>query len=101
MFCLAIDIGAFDIAILLSDTGYDVSHVPYLVDWSLPLPDTLLGNDVMLQFFREKAMVVDSLFKISVLTIRRALKDSIAERAQELPLPKSIIAAVQFKDDLT
>ena len=86
---------------LLAETGYDVSHVPYLVDWSLKPPSKLLDDEFMLQYFREKAMLTQTLFRLTLFKIRKVLRDNISEQATQLPLPKSIIAAVQLKDELT
>lgn len=86
---------------VIAEAGYDVSHVPYLVDWSMKPPDPLLENEVMLQYFRERAMLVQGLFKLTVLVIRRAIHDNISQQAPSLPLPKPLISAVQLKDELT
>lgn len=101
VFHLAIDIGAFEIAILLVEIGYDLSRVDFLTDWSLAPPDSLNENQTMLQYFRQGAMLVQSLFRLSVFAVRSKLPGNIPASAELLPLPKSLIQAVQLQDELS
>lgn len=101
VFHLAIDIGAFEIATLLVEVGYDLSRVEYLRDWSTTPPDTLIENQYMLEYFRQGAMLVQSLFRLALLKIRECLDRNIPENAQLLPLPKTMIKAVLLEDELT
>ncbi|XP_060600232.1 serine/threonine-protein phosphatase 6 regulatory ankyrin repeat subunit C-like isoform X2 [Ruditapes philippinarum] len=101
VFHLAIDIGAFEIAMLLVEIGYDLSRVDYLTDWSICPPDTLVGNQSMLEYFRQGAMLVQSLFRLAIFAIRDTLSGHTTEKATLLPLPKQLIKAVQLEDELT
>lgn len=101
VFHLAIDIGAFDVGILLADVGYDLSRVQYLADWSKTPPDTLQRNPTMLAYFRQRATAVQRLFQLTVLAIRNTLSGHISENAACLPLPKSLISAVQICETIS
>lgn len=102
VFHLAMDIGSFEAAILLVEMGgYDLSRVSYLTDWSKSPPAQLLQNPSMLEYFRQGAMLVPSLFRLCVFAIRKRFEGSISDSVKELPLPKLLIHAVQFKDDFT
>jgi len=101
VFHLAIDIGAFDVAAILADVGYDLSRVRYLVDWSETPPSSFSGNEIWLQYFRKRATTVQTMFRISLLTIRNFLSGHITDSATQLPLPKLLISAVQMVDTLT
>lgn len=100
-FRLAIDIGAFDIAILLAEAGYNMSRVRYLVDWSSTPPDSLIDNQIMLEFFRQSAQCVKTLFHITVGSIRNCLSSDITRKSAMLPLPKSLISAIGISQDVT
>ncbi|XP_052782656.1 putative ankyrin repeat protein RF_0381 [Mya arenaria] len=101
VFHLALDVGAFEIAILLADVGYDLSCVSYLVDWSITPTSSLLHNQVMCEYFRQRATTVQSLFRWTLLKIRSCITGHLIDRATELPLPRSLISAVQLEDILT
>lgn len=101
VFHLAIDIGAFEIAMFLVEIGYDLSRVDYLTDWSLVPPDTLMENQSMLEYFRQGALLVQSLFRLAIFAIRDKLPGNIPGSAAMLPLPKRLIQAVQLQDELT
>ena len=93
-FRLAIDIGAFDIAIVLAEAGYNLSRVSYLIDWTLTPPTTLIDNQIMLEFFRQSAQCVKSLFNISVEEVRKCLSRDINRKLELLPLPKPLLSAI-------
>ena len=99
VFHLAIDIGAFEIAIFLVEMGYDLSRVDYLTDWSISPPESLIANQSMLEYFRQGAMLVQSLFRLAIFAIRNTLTGHTTEKATLLPLPKQLIKAVQLDDD--
>ncbi|XP_045200251.2 ankyrin repeat and SOCS box protein 13-like [Mercenaria mercenaria] len=101
VFHLAIDIGAFEVAMLLVEIGYDLTRVDYLTDWSMCPPDSLIANQAMLEYFRQGARLVQSLFRLSIFTIRNTFTENIPEKAALLPLPKQLIKAVQLEDELT
>ena len=93
-FRLAIDIGAFDIAMVLAEAGYNLSRVKYLMDWTLTPPLSLIDNQIMLEFFRQRAHCVKTLFDISVDEVRKSLSRDISRRSEVLPLPKSLLSAI-------
>ena len=101
VFRLAIDIGAFDIAMLFVEAGYNISRVPYLVDWSRSPPDSLIDNQVMLEYFRQSAQCVQTLFNQTVDSVRGCLSCDITTKASKLPLPKSLIRAIKISPDVT
>ena len=93
-FRLAIDIGAFEIAIVLAEAGYNMSRVPYLMDWTLTPPITLIDNQIMLEFFRQSAQCVKTLFNISVAEVRKCVARDITRKLELLPLPKPLLSAI-------
>ncbi|KAH3815970.1 hypothetical protein DPMN_144509 [Dreissena polymorpha] len=101
VFHLALDIGAFEVAILLADSGYSVTRVKYLTDWSQEPPSSFNSEPVILDYFRQRACSVQSLFILTLFTIRKSLTGNITESAQDLPLPKSLICAIQLDNVFT
>ena len=101
VFHLAMDIGAFEAAILLMEVGYDLSRVSYLVDWSKTAPEVLRNNPTMLDFFRQNAVSVKRLYQLAVFRIRETLSGNIDASASTLPLPKLLIQAVDMTNELT
>lgn len=101
VFHLALDIGAFEVAVLLADSGYDVTRVKYLTDWSQTPPSSLNSQPVMLDYFRQRACSVQSLFLLTVFAIRKSVPGNITESARDLPLPKSLIGAILLENVLT
>ncbi|KAL4220357.1 Ankyrin repeat and SOCS box protein 10 [Mactra antiquata] len=98
-FHLAMDIGSFEAGILLVEMGgYDLTRVSYLTDWSKTPPAQLLQNPTMLDYFRQGAGLVPSLFRLVIFTLRKRFRGSISEQAMALPLPKMLIRAVQLDD---
>ncbi|XP_052217087.1 ankyrin-1-like [Dreissena polymorpha] len=101
VFHLAIDIGAFEVAILLADSGYNVTRVKYFTDWSQAPPSSFNSEPVMLDYFRQRACSVQSLFILTMFAIRKSMPGNITESARDLPLPKSLIGAIQLENVLT
>ena len=101
VFRLAIDIGAFDIAMLIVEAGYNLSRVDYLIDWSATPPDTLIDNQIMLDYFRQCAQCVQTLFTQAVNSTRECLSRDINTKAKSLPLPRSLISVIQITSDIT
>ena len=97
----ALDVGAFEAAMVIAEAGYDMSRVDYLVDWSKTPTDSLVRDPGMLQFFRQQAVMVASLSRLAILAIRNRLTGHIPGKATALPLPKLLVRAVSMNNELT
>lgn len=100
-FELAIELGFPEFVCLLADCGYNISSVDYLVNWEMDPPTILKARQDVLEYLRRNAMVPPTLFRCTLLCIRKVLDSNISGKAKLLPLPKVLIESIQLKDIFT
>ncbi|XP_033759456.1 ankyrin homolog [Pecten maximus] len=89
---LAVDLGCWDIVLLLYSAGYNISRLPYLHEGVMDaeLPESLLGNTEMMSWLLFLASSPKPLFHLTILAVWRILDNNFREKIFDLPLPKTI-----------
>ncbi|OWF55172.1 uncharacterized protein LOC110463170 [Mizuhopecten yessoensis] len=89
---LAVDLGCWDIVLLLYSAGYNISRLPYLHEGVMDseLPESLLGNTEIMSWLLFLASSPRTLFHLTTLFVWRVLDKNFRQKINDLPLPNMI-----------
>ncbi|KAK3604454.1 hypothetical protein CHS0354_015628 [Potamilus streckersoni] len=96
---LAIESGCIEFVMLLVEWGYFPNRIEYLRENTASgIPKTLLNEPEILAWLQVNARNPPSLVRSAIFKIRKILRNEICRKAENLPLPRKLIDAVQLKD---
>ena len=100
---LAIHLGCWEIVLLMSSVGYNLSKFEYFATPEVDedTPQSLIKNPAMFYLLQDISCNAKTLFQLVTMTIWRAIKRDIDENVKKLGLPTRIVAMISTDKVMT